>query len=390
MVSPLMCFLVALLGALSATELVRVAAVRLRAVDQPGGRRVHLRPTPRLGGIGIAWGFGCSLAWLAWAGGPAGPLAEHAGRVLALLAGAALMGVVGQADDRWGLPSSAKLTACIAGAIVLWAGGWRAETIGIPGLGAWATGAWSLPLTIAWVVLVTNAMNLIDGLDGLASGVALMACVSMLLMPGVGAPERAVTVALAGALLGFLWFNLNPALIFMGDAGSLFTGLVLAALTLQAPTGATPVWFPVVPALVLAVPLGDTLHAIGRRLWAAALETRSPLAFVCVAPRRMFTADRGHVHHLLQAAGCSPRRAAAVLWTAALTSGIGACLCMRSGLAAAVWFTVMSSAWSWVGWRLSRKLRRSAATPDHLGPASGYPASTAVHEEPAPRTARAA
>ena len=392
MVSPLMCFLVGLLGALSATELVRVAAVRLRAVDQPGGRRVHRRPTPRLGGIGIAWGFACSLAYLSWVSGHAGPLAHAAAQMTALLVGAAFMGAVGHADDRWGLPSSAKLAACVAGALVLWAGGWRVDSIGLPGVGAWDVGAWSLPLTIMWVVLVTNAMNLIDGLDGLASGVALVACIAVLLMPGAGAAERAVAVALAGALLGFLWFNLNPALIFMGDAGSLFTGFVLAALALHAPAGAAPGWFPVVPALALAVPLADTLHAIGRRLLAAAREADSPWAFVRSAPRRMFTADRGHVHHLLQAAGWSPRRAAALLWAAALSFGIAACLCVRAGLPGIAWLVVMVSAWSWVGWRVSLRLRRSPATPEVLAPApvSAFPALAEHAEEPAPDSARAA
>ncbi len=385
MVTPLMSALVALVGALSATELVRVAAVRLHAVDQPGGRHLHRRPTARLGGIGIAWGFGVSLAFLTWVGGPAGPLGESTREVLSLIAGAAFLGAVGHLDDRHSLPSLVKLAACIASSLVLWAGGWRIESLGWPGLGAWDVGIWSLPLTLAWVVLVTNAVNLIDGLDGLASGVGIIACVAVVLTPGMGAPERSIAVALAGALLGFLWFNLHPALIFMGDAGSLFVGLILAALLLHVPHGATQGWFPLLPGLVLAVPLTDTLYAIVRRLWAAACAARSPLAFVRTAPRRMFTADRGHVHHVLQVAGYSPRPAAAVLWAAAATFALAADVWTRHAAAGPLVFGISIVAWSWVGWRVGRRLPRSTATPT-----SQQPAVHAAGEKPAPVAARAA
>lgn len=381
-----MVFAVSLVGALTATELVRVLAVRLRAVDQPGGRRLHRRPTPRLGGIGIAWGFGCGLAFLTAVSGHSGPLAHAGTELLALLFAAGLMGAIGHADDRWQLSSSPKLVACVVAALLLWAGGWRAETVGIPGVGQWALGMWSLPVTIAWVVLVTNAMNLIDGLDGLAGGVGLLACVGYLMLPGLGAAERMVAVSLAGALLGFLWFNLHPALIFMGDAGSLFAGVVVAALALHPPTGVPTGWFPLMPVLLLAVPLADTSHAIGRRLFAAAREASSPWAFVRSAPRRMFTADRGHVHHLLQAAGFSPRRAAALLWAAAFSFVVTASSFARGGLVGVATAVAVLSAWSWVGWRVSLRLARSPITPS-IVPAVPAP----VHdEETARETARAA
>ncbi len=386
MVTPLMVFAVALLGALSATELVRVTALRLKAVDQPGGRRLHRRPTPRLGGIGIAWGFACGLAFLAVDSGRSGPLAQANGELIALLGAAALMGAIGHADDRWSLSSTPKLAACIVSALVLWAGGWRAESLGIPGVAAWSLGVWSLPVTIAWVVLVTNAMNLIDGLDGLAGGIGLLACVGYLLLPGLGMPERMIAVALAGALLGFLWFNLHPALIFMGDAGSLFAGVVVAALALHPPAGVAVGWFPIMPALLLAIPLGDTSHAIGRRLLAAARDAHSPWAFVRSAPRRMFTADRGHVHHVLQAAGYSPRRAAALLWAAAFTFVVSASSFARGWQPGVATCVTVLSAWSWVGWRVSRKLARSPITPS-LPSVVPVPAHD---EDDAQKTARAA
>jgi UDP-GlcNAc:undecaprenyl-phosphate GlcNAc-1-phosphate transferase len=381
-VTPFMCFLVALVGALSATELVRVVAVRLHAVDQPGGRRLHRRPTPRLGGMGIAWGFGASLAFLGWVAGPIGGSDRE---LPTLLAGAAFLGAVGHLDDRNGLPSLIKLVACIAAAITIWAGGWRVESLGLPGLGTWEVGIWSLPLTLAWVVLVTNAVNLIDGLDGLASGLGLLACVAVVVMPGSGALERSIAVALAGALLGFLWFNLHPAVIFMGDAGSLFVGFILAALMLHVPVGATQDGFPLLPSLLLAVPIADTLYAIARRTWAAARAAQSPLEFVCSAPSRMFAADRGHVHHLLQAAGDSPWRAVAQLWGAAACFAVVGCVWARDAGAGLVLFGTSLLAWSWVGWRVSRRLPRSTATPT-----SQMPAALTAGEEPAPPIARAA
>ncbi len=362
MLSPVMVFGVALLGAITATELVRVIAVRLRIVDQPGGRRVHRRPTPRLGGIGIVWGFACALGTLAVVTGAHGPLALEHGPVLALLVAAGLMGLTGQVDDRVNLPALAKLVLCIVASLVLWAGGWRVDRLGVPGLFEVTLGVWSLPVTLAWSVLVINAVNLIDGLDGLAGGIGVMACFAVLLAPGLSPAERMVAVALGGALLGFLWFNLHPALIFMGDAGSLFTGVVLAALTLRAASSDTVGAFPLVPALLLAVPLGDTSFAILRRSWAGARESASLFGFVRALPRRVFTADRGHVHHQLQDAGLSPRRSAAVLWAVALSFGLAAVACTRLG----AWGTGLTVGlvvtWSWMGWRFRLARRRSTIT----------------------------
>jgi UDP-GlcNAc:undecaprenyl-phosphate GlcNAc-1-phosphate transferase len=229
-------------------------------------------------------------------------------------------------------------------------------------------------------------MNLIDGLDGLAGGVGLLACVGYLMLPGLGLPERMVAVSLAGALLGFLWFNLHPALIFMGDAGSLFAGVVVAALAMHPPTGVAAGWFPLMPMLLLAVPLGDTSHAIGRRLLAAARDAQSPWAFLRSAPRRMFTADRGHVHHLLQAAGFSPRRAAALLWAAAFSFVVTASSFARGPALGVVTAVAVLSAWSWVGWRVSLRLARSPITPS-IVPVVPIPAHD---EEPARESARAA
>src|SRR5262249_20302209 len=157
------------------------------------------------------------------------------------------------------LPATVKLVAQIAAATLVYAFGWRVHAIGLPGVGEIGVGPLALPLTLGWVVLATNAVNLIDGLDGLAGGLALVTTLSCaLLMAGTGAPSFLASAALTGALLGFLWFNVHPAQIFMGDTGSLFVGFVLSTLTLRTAQHLGPGAFPMVPVLLLAVPLLDT------------------------------------------------------------------------------------------------------------------------------------
>ncbi len=309
-------FAVALLATLSGTQMVRVTALRLRAVDSPGGRRVHRRTTPRLGGLGIFWGFAGALVLVVY--GNAEWRHVLAGKelgLLGMLGGASLMLVVGLLDDLHGLTAAVKLSAQAAAAILLWTCGWRVEFLGLPGIEAWPVGALSLPLTVGWVVFVTNALNLIDGLDGLAVGVALIASVAtcFILTPDATL-ARVTALALTGALLAFLWFNLNPALIFMGDAGSLFVGFVLSAITLRIGQVAGRESFPMVPALLLAVPLTDTTYALVRRTLRAARQAHTPRLFLRGVRAGLFAPDRGHVHHLLIEAGFSTRRAVALLW----------------------------------------------------------------------------
>ena len=352
------CFVSGLIAALSATEMVRVAAIKLSAVDHPGGRRAHHRPTPRLGGLGIVWGFGVALAFVAHGGERWGALAGGGAELLALLAGAALLAGVGLVDDRRGLPWATKLAASVLAALALYAGGWRIETLGIPGLATVSTGMLGLPLLVMWVVLVTNSINLIDGLDGLAAGVAVVACVGLLALPGTANVDRAVALALAGALLGFLWFNLHPALIFMGDAGSLFVGFVLAGLTLHAGDAATGA-FPLVPMLLLAVPLGDTAYAVARRAWAGLRAAGASGMLVSEMARRVFAPDRGHLHHRLLEAGLTHGRSALLLWTAAVSFALAGWLTTRWPLAGSLVAVAAGLIWISVGRRLARRIQSS-------------------------------
>jgi UDP-GlcNAc:undecaprenyl-phosphate GlcNAc-1-phosphate transferase len=323
--------LVALIATLSVTEMVRVFAHRLSAVDVPGGRRVHRRPTARLGGLGIYWGFYVALG-LATYGNPLWSDAFHGtdSGMIGMMVGSSLLLLVGVMDDIYGLKATLKLAFQIVAALLLYGFGWRVEAIGLPGIGTIEVGIASLPLTLGWVLLVTNAVNLIDGLDGLACGLALVATLSLCVMLApVGGPLLMAAAALAGALLGFLWFNLNPALIFMGDAGSLFVGFVLAAMTLRTGQIVAPGSFPVVSVLLLAVPLFDTGFAIARRSRAAARSSTSTLDFVRQVKSRVFAPDGQHVHHRLVRAGYSTRRAVAWLWAAAASFAVVGCVLLR-------------------------------------------------------------
>ncbi len=358
----LACFLAALLASVSATEIVRVAAVRLSAVDHPGGRRVHRRPTPRLGGLGVLWGFGVALTLMTHGGSGWGAATGSGPDLLVLLAGGALLIGVGLVDDVHGLPWAPKLVAGAAAGLILYAGGWRVVSLGLPGLGAHPVGAWSLPLTIGWVVLVTNALNLIDGLDGLASGVALVSSLAACALLGAASgPERYAAVALAGALLGFMWFNLHPALVFLGDAGSLFVGFLLSAVLLRIGRGEMADAFPLVPALLFAVPLADTLYALARRGLGAARCSRSPAQFLREARRRLFAPDRGHVHHLLLQVGLSPRTAVALLWGAAVSLALSGCVMARHRFSGLALTLVVTAAWSYAYRRLGRQTARREA-----------------------------
>jgi UDP-GlcNAc:undecaprenyl-phosphate GlcNAc-1-phosphate transferase len=312
--------------------MVRLFAHRLSAVDRPGGRRVHRRPTARLGGLGIYWGFYVALG-LATYGHPSWrhPFSGDDFGMIGMMLGSGLLLLVGVMDDVYGLRATLKLCFQVCAALLLYAFGWRVETLGVPGIGAWSTGAFALPITLFWVLLVTNAINLIDGLDGLACGVALVATLGagMLLAP-TGGPLLLTAAALAGALLGFLWFNLNPALIFMGDAGSLFVGFVLSAMTLRAAQLSSPDAFPLVPVLLLAVPLYDTCDAVVRRALATIRERRAPITIPGALVSRVFSPDGMHVHHRLIRAGFSTRRAVGLLWLLAIAFATAGCLFERS------------------------------------------------------------
>jgi UDP-GlcNAc:undecaprenyl-phosphate GlcNAc-1-phosphate transferase len=226
--------------------------------------------------------------------------------------------VVGLIDDLRGLSFHWKFAAQILAGVYAWNCGFLIEKLTNPFGGALDLGWLSLPLTVLWIVGVTNAVNLIDGLDGLAAGIALIITVAV----GVLAIVRgdvgltAASVALAGALSGFLRFNFNPARIFLGDSGSLFLGFVLAVTTVRGQKGGTAVAI-LAPLLILGVPLFDTGLAVLRRLYRIGnqgVRTDNALGYMVRNWDHVFRPDRGHIHHRLIDWGMTHRGAVICLY----------------------------------------------------------------------------
>jgi UDP-GlcNAc:undecaprenyl-phosphate GlcNAc-1-phosphate transferase len=263
-------------------------------VDAPDqDRKVHVYPIPRVGGIAIALAYVLALFFA----GPQGELRRELSLMSDLLPGAVLVFATGLIDDFFGLKPWQKLLGqIIAATLAFWAG------VRILGVGGHPLPPiWSFPLTMGWLLLCTNAVNLVDGLDGLAAGVGLFATLTIFisaLMEG-NQPLAFATLPLAGCLLGFLCFNFNPATVFLGDCGSLLIGFLLGCFgVLWTQKSATMLGI-TAPLMALCIPLLDVGLCIVRR-W--------------LRDQPIFAADRGHIHHRLLDRGLTPRQAVMILY----------------------------------------------------------------------------
>jgi UDP-GlcNAc:undecaprenyl-phosphate/decaprenyl-phosphate GlcNAc-1-phosphate transferase len=264
-------------------------------LDHPDqGRKTHGSPIPRAGGIAIVVSCVSSFLIVQLATGIIG---SHLVLVWKILPAAALMFVVGLIDDLWGLKPWQKLSGqIVAAAVACWSGILILDIVGVHEQ-AW----WTIPVTILWLLACSNAFNLVDGMDGLATGVGLFATVTIfvaaLLQHNI--PLAMATVSLAGCLLGFLRYNFHPASVFLGDSGSLVIGFVLGCYGIIWTQKSATFLGLTAPLMALAIPLFDVSLAIARRL----LRTQP-----------IFSADRGHIHHRLLDRGMSPRRVVLLLY----------------------------------------------------------------------------
>jgi len=292
--------------AYGATPLVRRLALRVGALDRPVARSVHSKPTPRLGGLAICLAAVVSLLAFLRGGG-------H--DAYAILGGAAVILAVGVIDDVKGLPAWAKLLGQIAAAAALVAAGVRVEWLTNPSGGMWHLPVLGIPITLFWVVAVINVVNLVDGLDGLAAGISTIAALTLMIVTAGQGQVVAMVVmgAVAGAALGFLPYNFNPAKIFMGDTGSMFLGYMIAAVSVQWTLKCTTVVALAVPVLALGLPIFDTSFAILRRL---------------AARRPVHEADQEHLHHRLLRLGFTQRQVVVLMYV--LSAGLGLCAVLLS------------------------------------------------------------
>jgi len=310
-------FAVALVVTFVVTPLVRRFALRRGLVDCPGGRKVHERPIPRLGGVaifaGVAIAIGLQIAGelrLGWGGTLVSEGAIEL-RTIGVLLGMTIIFLVGLWDDLSNLSPGMKLAGQIVAAGVVVASGLRIEYIGDPlGGGLIGLGLVSIPITMIYIVGFTNVINLIDGLDGLAAGVSAIAATSLLVLAAQGnrLDAAALAAAVIGACLAFLRYNFNPASIFMGDSGALFLGFTLATISLMGVMKSTATIALAVPLLIIGVPIFDTASAIIRRV---------------LHQRPIQEADKGHIHHRLLGRGFNQRQTVLIIYVWCIALAVG-------------------------------------------------------------------
>jgi UDP-GlcNAc:undecaprenyl-phosphate GlcNAc-1-phosphate transferase len=328
--------------ALAVTPIVRAVAVRLGAVDAPGGRHIHEGHVPRMGGVALlAAGLG-ALTVAHAAGMPIGARLASGGLALGwLLAGALVIVAGGVIDDLRDIGPLPKLGVTALAALCAVAGHCAFTVVSNPFTGtAIPLGPLAGAVTLVWIVVVTNAFNLIDGLDGLAAGVGLIAAAAIFVVSI--AQDRADAACLAtvlgGVLFGFLFYNFIPASIFLGDSGSLLLGYLLSILSIQGRGKGPTAVVVLVPLLVLALPIMDVVVAVSRR-------------YLLGGSAALFRADREHIHHRLLLLGLPPRRAVLLLHAvSAVFGGLAVLAFFARGPGSAVLVAVVAGA-SYLGLR---------------------------------------
>ena len=316
----LLALLVALVVSFLMTPVVKTFAYKVGAIDVPkDNRRMHKTPIPRLGGLAIFIGFMVSILLFA----------EITSEMKSILLGAVIIVVLGVVDDIMALPAMLKFVVQIGAALIPATNGVQILAFSNPNIFSdnlyWVLGGLSVPFTVLWIVALTNAVNLIDGLDGLANGVSAISATTMLVIALMASEMQVAIVmaALVGASVGFMPYNLNPAKMFMGDTGATFLGYILATMSIQGLFKFHMIISFAVPFLMLALPIFDTCFAILRRV----SKGQSPMA-----------PDRGHIHHRLIDMGFSQKQAVATLYIISAILGLSAVVLTTSGTEKAMLF----------------------------------------------------
>lgn len=315
-------FIIAILISLIMTPLVRKFAFKIGAIDIPKDeRRVHKEPMPLLGGLAIY--IAVVITTLIFL-----PLDKT---LISILVGGTIILISGVIDDMRGLSPKLKILFQLMAGLSLIAGDVKVDFITNPFTVnnvviylKWL----SIPITLFWVVGITNTLNLIDGLDGLAAGVAMISSLSLTFVADKFGYTMVILVAaiVAGSTIGFLPYNFNPAKIFMGDTGALFLGFMLAAISIEGVMKSVATIAIIVPIIILGVPIFDTTFAIFRRL---------------LSGRSIMSADKGHLHHRLLARGFSQRKTVLILYAISGAFGVFAVLIAKANSKQAVYLSVI-------------------------------------------------
>ncbi|MBF2074626.1 MAG: undecaprenyl/decaprenyl-phosphate alpha-N-acetylglucosaminyl 1-phosphate transferase [Synechococcales cyanobacterium C42_A2020_086] len=340
-------FSIAVAFVISSIPSVNRFALKHHKFDLPSARKMHQRPIVRLGGVSICFG---TLLALGLIGLFVDLVAESSfsavfpSKVLWVLGGSLAFFLIGLADDLISLSPALRLGLQTSVAGLVWLAGVRIDFLTLPGIGLIQLGWLSLPITILWLAGVVNAINWIDGLDGLASGVSCIAAVSVAIVSfATGHPEVAlVMLALSGSLLGFLYYNFNPARIFMGDGGSYFIGFTLAGMSIVGLVKSATLTAIVLPFLILAVPLLDMVAVILMRL----KNGQSPMA-----------ADKRHLHHRLLNIGLPHRFTVLFIYTLAFWTGSLAIAVagIPNSIFGVLGATLLLGCSSWRAWNLAQQ-----------------------------------
>ena len=303
--------LAAFVASILLTPLVKRLAFRIGAVDAPNYRKVHARIMPRLGGLAIFLAFliGVGILYPFLLSNQYSQTGQNL--IVSILIGACIIVVTGVIDDMREISAKAKMIGqLLAALIVIFVGGIQIEFINLPFFGELNFGFLSIPLTIIWIVGITNAINLIDGLDGLAAGVSSIALITLAAMAFLMGNVFVLAIAsvLAVATIGFLFYNFHPAKIFMGDTGALFLGFMISVLALLGFKNITIITL-IIPVIMLGVPISDTFFAIVRRLR---------------MKKKWSDPDKSHLHHRLLDMGFTHRQTVLIIYGIAMMFGLAA------------------------------------------------------------------
>ncbi len=309
----LVAFILSFIITFCTTPFVKNLAFKIGAVDVPrDNRRMHKKPTARLGGLAIFFGFIASALIFA----------KLTPELIGMLIGCVIIVILGVFDDIYALSARLKFVVQIVAALCPVLAGVKIDFIRVPSIiseyGYIGLGWAAIPLTVIWIVGITNAVNLLDGLDGLACGVSSISALTLLVIAIiVGEGEVAfVTSALAGACFGFLPYNFNPAKLFMGDTGALFLGFVLSTISVQGLFKGYAIISIAAPMLILGLPIFDTFSAILRRV-----KNHRPI----------MSPDRGHLHHRLVDSGFSQKQAVLIIYSLCIILCLAAIILIATG-----------------------------------------------------------